>query len=79
MQVREDYDAVVDAFDTIGHYLRIIQPIASADMNHALREASVSLLAQILATLGMVTKLQQRGRFSEYRASRRDTGSSCHR
>ncbi|KAL1753666.1 hypothetical protein FB107DRAFT_217328, partial [Schizophyllum commune] len=66
MQVKEDYNAVVDAFDTIGHYLRIIQPIASADMNHALREASVRLLAQILATLGMVTKLQQRGRFKQW-------------
>ncbi|KAL1694065.1 hypothetical protein GGG16DRAFT_110669 [Schizophyllum commune] len=66
MQVKEDYNAVVDAFDTIGHYLHIIQPIASANMNHALREASVRLLAQILATLGMVTKLQQRGRFKQW-------------
>ncbi|KAL1694050.1 hypothetical protein GGG16DRAFT_48212, partial [Schizophyllum commune] len=66
MQVREDYNAVVDVFDTIAHHLRIMQPISSPNMEEYLRLDSVKLLAQILAVLRTITKLQKTGRFRHW-------------
>ncbi|TRM60931.1 hypothetical protein BD626DRAFT_600801 [Schizophyllum amplum] len=61
-KVSEDFDAVLDAFDTMEHHLRIIKPIAAVDMHDALKEASVKLLGQILVVLGVITNLQGKGR-----------------
>ncbi|TRM60938.1 hypothetical protein BD626DRAFT_632101 [Schizophyllum amplum] len=61
-KVSEDLDAVVDAFDTMEHHLRIIKPIAAVDMHDALKEASVKLLGQILVVLGVITNLQKNNR-----------------
>ncbi|KAI4519020.1 hypothetical protein K525DRAFT_287676 [Schizophyllum commune Loenen D] len=49
----EEYEAVSSVFDTMESHLRIMQPIAPTDIDHALREPSVKLLAQILVVLGM--------------------------
>ncbi|TRM59670.1 ankyrin repeat-containing domain protein [Schizophyllum amplum] len=61
-KISEDFDAVVDAFDTMEHHLRIIKPIAAVDMHDALKEASVKLLGQILVVLGVITNLQKNNR-----------------
>ena len=66
MAVHEEYEAVSSVFDAMESHLRIMQPIAPTDIDHALREPSVKLLAQILRVLGVITKLQQDGRFREY-------------
>ncbi|KAL1690547.1 hypothetical protein GGG16DRAFT_125640 [Schizophyllum commune] len=50
---RKEYEAVSSVFDTMESHLRIMQPIAPTDIDHALREPSVKLLAQILVVLGM--------------------------
>ncbi|KAL1727965.1 hypothetical protein EV714DRAFT_216137, partial [Schizophyllum commune] len=63
LAVRDDFDAIYAAFDTIEQQLRIIQPAVGEDINSSLREPSVKLLAQILRVLGVITKLQQDGRF----------------
>ncbi|TRM59685.1 hypothetical protein BD626DRAFT_408708, partial [Schizophyllum amplum] len=61
-KVSEDFDAVVDAFDTMEHHLHIIKPIAAVGMHEALKEASVKLLGQILVVLGVIANLQKSGR-----------------
>ncbi|KAL1703120.1 hypothetical protein EV121DRAFT_208616, partial [Schizophyllum commune] len=63
LAVRDDFDAIYAAFDTMEQQLRIIQPAVGEDINSSLREPSVKLLAQILRVLGVITKLQQDGRF----------------
>ncbi|KAI4518782.1 hypothetical protein K525DRAFT_144757, partial [Schizophyllum commune Loenen D] len=63
LAVRDDFDAIYAAFDTMEQQLRIIQPADGEDINSSLREPSVKLLAQILRVLGVITKLQQDGRF----------------
>ena len=66
LAVRDDFDAIYAAFDTMEQQLRIIQPTVGEDINSSLREPSVKLLAQILRVLGVITKLQQDGRFREW-------------
>ena len=66
LAVRDDFDAIYAAFDTMEQQLRIIQPAVGEDINSSLREPSVKLLAQILRVLGVITKLQQDGRFREW-------------
>ncbi|KAL1676549.1 hypothetical protein EV122DRAFT_253183 [Schizophyllum commune] len=63
LAVRDDFDAIYAAFDTMEQQLRIIQPAVGEDINSSLRDPSVKLLAQILRVLGVITKLQQDGRF----------------
>ncbi|KAL1717148.1 hypothetical protein EV715DRAFT_292550 [Schizophyllum commune] len=63
LAVEEDFDTIYAAFDTMEQQLRIIQPAVGEDINSSLREPSVKLLAQILRVLGVITKLQQDGRF----------------
>lgn len=60
----DDFDALVDAFDTMEHHLRIVGSIAAPDMHETLREASVKLLAQILIVLGTITNLQKISRLN---------------
>ena len=64
--VHEEYEAVSSVFDTMESHLRIMQPIAPTDIDHALREPSVKLLAQILVVLGMVRQLQKEKRIGKY-------------
>ncbi|TRM59680.1 hypothetical protein BD626DRAFT_572363 [Schizophyllum amplum] len=64
-KVSEDFEAIVDAFDTMEHHLRIVKPIAAVDMHDALKEASVKLLGQILVVLGVITNLQKTRRLLE--------------
>ncbi|TRM58119.1 hypothetical protein BD626DRAFT_512851 [Schizophyllum amplum] len=58
-QVSEDFDAALEAFDTIEHHLRTVKFIAARNMPEALREVSVKLLVQIVVVLGVITKLQK--------------------
>lgn len=62
MAVHEDFEAICAAFETMGHHIRVIQPIPSADIHQALREPSAKLLAQILVVLGLTKKLQKEKR-----------------
>ena len=66
LAVRDDFDAIYAAFDTMEQQLRIIQPAVGEDINSSLRDPSVKLLAQILRVLGVITKLQQDGRFRKH-------------
>ncbi|KAL1752252.1 hypothetical protein FB107DRAFT_183563, partial [Schizophyllum commune] len=65
MKVKETFDDILDAFDSIKHYLRTITPLASSAMHDALREASVELLAQILKVLITIRKVQKEGRMKQ--------------
>ena len=65
MKVKETFDDILDAFESIKHYLRTITPLASGAMHDALREASVALLAQILKVLITIRKVQKDGRMSQ--------------
>ncbi|KAI4523089.1 hypothetical protein K525DRAFT_197223 [Schizophyllum commune Loenen D] len=67
-KVKEDYDSIGDAFDTMGVHLRIIthMPI---DHHAALRETAVKLLEQMLVILGLVMRLRKDGRLSEVSSS----------
>ncbi|KAL1707511.1 hypothetical protein EV121DRAFT_199044 [Schizophyllum commune] len=65
MKVKETFDDILDAFDSIKHYLRTITPLASGAMHDALREASVALLAQILKVLITIRKVQKDGRMKQ--------------
>ncbi|TRM67271.1 hypothetical protein BD626DRAFT_396259, partial [Schizophyllum amplum] len=64
VEVREELDSIVNAFDTIEHHLRVLKPIAARDVLHdeALKETSVKLLAQILVVLGVIQKVRKEGR-----------------
>ncbi|TRM67283.1 hypothetical protein BD626DRAFT_396123 [Schizophyllum amplum] len=64
VEVREELDSIVDAFDTIEHHLRVLKPIAARDVlqDEALKETSVRLLAQILVVLGVIQKVRKDGR-----------------
>ncbi|KAL1749283.1 hypothetical protein HDZ31DRAFT_79113 [Schizophyllum fasciatum] len=66
VKVKKDFDAVEDAFGAMEHHLRIVKPNAGLHMHAALREASLKLLVQILAVLGVVTRLQQQGRLKAW-------------
>ncbi|KAL1727975.1 hypothetical protein EV714DRAFT_216172, partial [Schizophyllum commune] len=63
LAVRNDFDAIYAAFETMEQQLRIIQPVVGEDLGSTLREPSVKLLAQILEVLGVITRLQNDGRF----------------
>lgn len=65
LKVREEFDAVGAAFETMRNHLRILQPITRDSIDGTLFEASVELLAQILIVLGVITKLQRQGRMSK--------------
>ncbi|KAL1727973.1 hypothetical protein EV714DRAFT_216125 [Schizophyllum commune] len=66
LKVREEFDAVGAAFETIRNHLRILQPITRDSIDGTLFEASVELLAQILIVLGVLTKLQRQGRMKAW-------------
>ena len=66
MKLRDDFDNILDAFDTMEHYLRVISPLASHEMHESLRVDSVKLLAQVIKFLGVVTRVQQDGRMSMF-------------
>ncbi|KAL1677846.1 hypothetical protein EV122DRAFT_213408 [Schizophyllum commune] len=65
MKVKETFDDILNAFDSVKHYLRTIKPLASSAMHDALREASVQLLAQILKVLITIMKVQKEGRMKQ--------------
>ena len=58
----KDYDAAMDAFETIADHLARIKIVAA---NESLREPSVRVLSQTLVVMGVITQLQRDGRFSE--------------
>ncbi|KAL1742746.1 hypothetical protein HDZ31DRAFT_15293, partial [Schizophyllum fasciatum] len=60
--VHEELAAACEAFETIGRHLRIIEPVADANIHDLLREASIEVLAQVINILGVITKLQRDGR-----------------
>ncbi|KAI5885327.1 uncharacterized protein SCHCODRAFT_02644444 [Schizophyllum commune H4-8] len=64
-RVKEDYDSIVDAFDTMEVHLRIITPMP-IDHHAALREPSVKLLEQMLVILGLVMRLRRDGRLKRW-------------
>ncbi|KAI5822652.1 hypothetical protein K523DRAFT_256604, partial [Schizophyllum commune Tattone D] len=66
MKLRDDFDNILDAFDTMEHYLRVISPLASHEMHESLRVDSVKLLAQVIKFLGVVTRVQQDGRMKQF-------------
>ena len=65
MDVHAEFEAIGTAFDTIMGHLRDIEPITDNIIHPTLREASVKLLAQIIAVLGALTQVQQEGRLCE--------------
>ena len=58
----KDYDAAMDAFETIADHLARIKIVAA---NETLREPSVRVLSQTLVVMGVITQLQRDGRLSE--------------
>ncbi|KAI5885324.1 uncharacterized protein SCHCODRAFT_02706840 [Schizophyllum commune H4-8] len=66
MKVQKDFDAIEDAFETMAHHLRIIKTSAAPIMHVVLREASLKLLVQILAILGVITEMQKSGRLTAW-------------
>lgn len=62
IEVTKDYDAAMDAFETIADHLARIKIVGA---NSTLREPSVRVLSQTLIVLGIITQLQRDGRFSE--------------
>ncbi|KAI5885791.1 uncharacterized protein SCHCODRAFT_01193208 [Schizophyllum commune H4-8] len=66
LRVREEFDAVDAALETIRNHLRILQPLTRDPIDDTLFEASVELLAQILIVLGVITKLQKQGRMKAW-------------
>ncbi|KAL1663120.1 hypothetical protein GGF50DRAFT_57577 [Schizophyllum commune] len=63
IEVTKDYDAAMDAFETIADHLARIKIVAA---NETLREPSVRVLSQTLVVMGVITQLQRDGRFKTW-------------
>ncbi|KAL1727966.1 hypothetical protein EV714DRAFT_275079 [Schizophyllum commune] len=63
IEVTKDYDAAMDAFETIADHLARIKIVGA---NLTLREPSVRVLSQTLIVLGIITQLQRDGRFKTW-------------
>ncbi|KAL1703135.1 hypothetical protein EV121DRAFT_208609, partial [Schizophyllum commune] len=63
IEVTKDYDAAMDAFETIADHLARIKIVAA---NETLREPSVRVLSQTLLVMGVITQLQRDGRFKTW-------------
>ncbi|KAL1694061.1 hypothetical protein GGG16DRAFT_110665 [Schizophyllum commune] len=63
IEVTKDYDAAMDAFETIANHLARIKIVGA---NSTLREPSVRVLSQTLIVLGIITQLQRDGRFKTW-------------
>ncbi|KAL1676559.1 hypothetical protein EV122DRAFT_291830 [Schizophyllum commune] len=63
IEVTKDYDAAMDAFETIADHLARIKIVGA---NEILREPSVRVLSQTLVVLGIIAQLQRDGRFKAW-------------
>ncbi|TRM59499.1 hypothetical protein BD626DRAFT_633056, partial [Schizophyllum amplum] len=63
VKLKEDYDAIVDAFDNMKFYLDFIEPVTASRYYEKLRAPTVELLAHILVVIGVVTKTRRDRRF----------------
>ncbi|KAI5885798.1 uncharacterized protein SCHCODRAFT_01161903, partial [Schizophyllum commune H4-8] len=63
IEVTKDYDAAIDAFETIADHLARIRIVGA---NLTLREPSVRVLSQTLVVLGIIVQLQRDGRFKTW-------------
>ncbi|KAI5885789.1 uncharacterized protein SCHCODRAFT_01161886 [Schizophyllum commune H4-8] len=63
IEVTKDYDAAMDAFETIADHLARIKIVGA---NETLREPSVRVLSQTLVVLGIIAQLQRDGRFKAW-------------
>ncbi|KAI5885783.1 uncharacterized protein SCHCODRAFT_02753104 [Schizophyllum commune H4-8] len=63
IEVTKDYDAAMDAFETIADHLARIKIVGA---NETLREPSVRVLSQTLVVMGVITQLQRDGRFKTW-------------
>ena len=62
--VHDEFDAVCHAFDEIKCRIVLIDTVI--DIHALVREASVELLAQVLAIFGLISKMRKAGRFRRF-------------
>ena len=62
--VHDEFDAVCHAFDEIKCRIVLIDTVI--DSHVLAREASVELLAQVLAIFGLISKMRKAGRFRRF-------------
>ncbi|TRM55770.1 hypothetical protein BD626DRAFT_576583 [Schizophyllum amplum] len=63
VKLKEDYDAIVDAFDSIKFYLDFLEPVTGSRYYEKLHAPTVELLAHVLVVIGVVTKTRRDRRF----------------
>ncbi len=61
----DDYDALADLLESIGHFLSRLEIYTEIPPTDAMNDMIVKILVELLSTLALATKEIKRGRFSE--------------
>jgi hypothetical protein len=63
--VLDDYSALADLLESIGHFLNRLQIYTEIPPTEAMNEMVVKILVELLSTLALTTKETKQGRLSE--------------
>jgi hypothetical protein len=65
MGVIDDYSALADLLESIGHFLSRLEIYTEIPPNEAMNEMIVKILVELLITLALTTKETKQGRLSK--------------
>ena len=63
--VLDDYSALADLLESIGHFLSRLEIYTNVPPTEAMKELVIKILVELLSTLALTTKEMKQGKLSE--------------